>query len=292
VEKSQLKIFLIVIVTCICWQLTGNLAPPAYGRSLAEIRESKEIRICLAGSSQDFYQKNAMAFVAYLGNDIQAKYIRFEKWNDQFLNQEGVVVKEGTYTPEPLASGKCDFYPNDLVRLEWREKKMAYVLLFISRNTIIINKSRVEEFRGLNDLAGKTAAVMEGTSFHNWLEEQNKALFEKDPIKLKFMPQEQAIKAVDSGKVDFAVAGADGALWAVKNFAKNAKVAFPTGEITEYGWCFRKEDKDLQEAVHNFFEVQKNSPDSQLNKNWQEYIGLTLGEFILFVTSTPEPTQH
>ena len=268
-------------------RIPGNFAPPAYGRSLAEIRQTKEIRICLAGSSQDFYQKNALAFVEYLGNDIQPNFIRFAKWNDQFVNRDGVVVKADTYTPEPLASGKCDFYPNDLVELEWRAKKLAYVLLFISRNTIIINKNRGGEFRDINDLAGKTAAVMEGTSYQTWLEEQNKSLFKKNPIIFKLMPQEQAIKAVEAGKADFAVAGADGALWATHNFAKKAKVAFPVGEITEYGWCFRKEDRDLQKAAYDFFETQRNSPNSQLNKNWRESIGMSLGDFILFVTASP-----
>ena len=291
-KSILLKMGSIAFFGCLFCQIGQGLTPVAYGRSLAEIKTTREIRICLAGSSQDFYKKNAMAFVEYLGEGIQAKYTRFGKWSDQFLNPDGIVVKDGEYTPEPLASGQCDLYPNDLVRLDWREKKLAYVLLYFSRNTIIVNKARADEFKDIQDLAGKTVAVMEGTSYHTWLEKQNLGVFAQNPIKFNFMPQEQAIKAVDSGKADFAMAGADGALWAINNFAKNCRVAFPVGKSTEYGWCLRKEDRDLQKAVKAFFDVQRNSLDSAINRNWKEGVGLTLGEFILFVTSTTGATEN
>jgi membrane-bound lytic murein transglycosylase MltF len=269
--------------------LLGTLPSPTWGRSLVEIQKSGVIRICLAGSSQGFYQTNAMAFARYLGNGIQPEFTSFKKWDDQFRSKEGVVVRHGEYTPEPLASGRCDLYPNDLVKLAWRQKKLAYVPLFISRNTIIVNKARRDEFRDLNDLAGRTAAVMKGTSYHTWLEEMNRERFREHPVKLIFKPQKDAILAVNSGAVDFSVIGADGALWAIKNFAGNATVAFPAGGITEYGWCFRKEDRDLQKAVERFFEQQKRRPDSTMNRNWKNSIGFTLADFILFVTSTPIP---
>ena len=169
---------------------------------------------------------------------------------------------------------------------------MAYILLFISRNTIIVNRNHMNEITDIKDLAGKTAAVMEGTSYQTWLEEQNHGRFKDHPIKMVFMPQEEAIKAAESGKVDFGIIGADGALWAAKSFAPYIHVAFPVGKITEYGWCFRKEDKDLQEAVQRFFATQRNAPDSPLNKNWKVHTGLTLGEFILFITSTPVMTDN
>jgi membrane-bound lytic murein transglycosylase F len=275
------------MVICIGGSLSEGSLLSAYGRSLEKIRASGEIRICLAGSSQDFYKKNAMAFAAYLGSGIHPRFVSFKKWDDQFVNRDGVVVKNGEYTPQPLASGRCDLYPNDLVQLDWRQKKLAFVLLFISRNTIIVNQRRINEFRSIKDLAGKTVAVMQGTSFESWLENKNAEQFRNNPIKFKFMPQKQAIMAVDRGEVDFAISGADGALWAINNFAKKAAVAFPVGATTKYGWCTRKADKDLQAAVRNFFDVQRSQLNSQINRNWKKYIGMTLGDFLLFVSSAP-----
>jgi ABC-type amino acid transport substrate-binding protein len=287
--RGNFSKFIMIVLTLVFFLAPTALHRTAWGRSLADIRKSGVIRICIAGSGHDFYRINAMAFVSYLGNDIQPIITRFERWDDQFQNSEGVVIRNGEYTPEPLASGSCDLYPNDLVKLEWREKKLAYVLLFISRNTIIVSKARGAELKVIDDLAGRTAAVMKGTSYHTWLEEMNRGRFRDNPVKLVFMPQREAILAVEAGEADFSVAGADGALWAVKNFASNASVAFPAGGITEYGWCFRKEDRELQRAARRFFDQQKQNPDSAMNRNWKKKIGLTLDDFILFVTSTPIP---
>ena len=260
-------------------------------RSLSSIVETKEIRFCLAGSSQEFYKSNASAFVTYLNKtfnqNIQAKFISFEKWNDQFVDADGEVVRNGEYTPAPLASGRCDLYPNDLTRLDWRESKLAYVDLFHSRNTIIAHKARIAGFRHLDDLAGKTAAVMEGTSYHSWLEEQNKDLYKSNPVQIVLLPQKTAIEAVSSDKYDFAITSADGAFWAIKNFAPDAAVAFAFGESrTVFGWCFRKQDTDLQDAVRLFFNQQTSQADSELNANWKKYIGISLSEFELFVATS------
>ncbi|WP_162458731.1 substrate-binding periplasmic protein [Desulfosarcina ovata] len=251
--------------------------------------KSGVIRICLAGTKQNFYQKNAMAYVDSLGSGVKPEFTHFEAWDDQFRNNTGEVLRDEAYTPEPLASGKCDMYPNDLVKVEWREKKLAYVPLYISRNTIIVNKTRKEEFKEIKDLAGKTAAVMKETSYHTWLDDMNRSAFQENPVKIVFLPQKDAILAVDAGKADFSIIGADGALWSIKSFAGNVSVAFPVGEFTEYGWCFRKADKDLQEAVARFFDQQKKLPDSELNRNWKENTGITLDDFIMFVSQASKP---
>lgn len=280
------------ITAILCLLFGGSSFSTLHARPLAEIQTSREIRFCLAGSAHEFYRKNALAFTEFLGNDIQPVFIRLNKWNDQFVNDKNIVAQDEEYTPEPLASGKCDVYPNDLVRVGWREKKMAFVLLFISRNTIIVSKNSHDKIPGQAYLAGKTAAIMEGTSYQTWIEEQNRGRFKDNPIQMIFMPQKDALKAAESGKVDFAVIGADGALWAARSFAPDIHVAFPVGEINEYGWCFRKQDTSLQEAVRQFFSTQKSSYNSPLNQNWREHTGLTLGEFTLFVTSTPIPTDN
>jgi membrane-bound lytic murein transglycosylase F len=288
-----MKRFVFIVTSNLIILLLGlNTVSTVCARSMQDIQTTKEIRLCLAGSAYDFYRKNGAAFAEFLGNGVKATYFQFDNWNDQFVNDSGVVIKDGEYTPAPLASGKCDLYPNDLVMEDWREKKMAFVPLFISRNTIIISKDRINEFTDVKDLAGKKAAIMEGTSYHMWLEEQNQKRFKDNPIKLVFMPQKEAIKAAEAGKVDFGIIGADGALWAAKSFAPNIHVAFPVGKTTIYGWCFRKDDRELQDAVRQFFASQKSYPESPLNKNWIEHTGLTVGEFILFVTSTPIPVDN
>ena len=264
----------------------GFAGSSAQARSLDEIRASQEIRICLAGSSQEFYKNNALAFVKFLGKGIKAKFVSFKNWNDQFLNQSGHFDKDGEYTPEPLASGRCDLYPNDLTKLDWRKRKLAYVDLFTSRNVVIVNEARLEKFHRVEDLAGKTAAVMKGTSYHDWLEEQNVSVLKLNPMRLVFVPQKEAIKGVSDGIYDLSVSGADGAFWSINNFASKASAAFIVGEERAvYGWCFRKQDTQLQQQVKAFFDDQLNRSNSEINLNWKKYIGISLEDFGLFVSS-------
>jgi membrane-bound lytic murein transglycosylase F len=289
--KNKFPVTKICILSCFLF--TGIcISNVVAARSLTTIIDTNEIRICLAGSTQDFYKKNALAFVDYLNKnfisgELQATFISFEKWNDQFVKNNGKVAKDESYTPAPLASGECDLYPNDLVRVDWRESKMAYVDIFFSRNIILVHKSKINEYKQVSDLAGKTAAVMGGTSFHSWLEEQNETQFKSNPIKIALLPQQDAFKAISSNKYDFAITGADGAFWAINSTAPDAVVAFPVGKSkTIYGWCFRKEDKHLQAVVSDFFIEQRSRLDSQLNTNWKEYYGISLSEFSLFLSST------
>src|SRR5262245_57433350 len=100
--------------------MLGGLLGPAQARSLAEIRQTKELRVCLAsirpssvvatppGCRDDCtfsgpVYEDVVAFAATLGQDIQLKLLRLD-WDEQFYNQDGKTEREASYTPAPLAS--------------------------------------------------------------------------------------------------------------------------------------------------------------------------------------------
>ena len=78
-------------------------------RSLADIRATGELRICVAGSSAAFYQANAQAFAKFLG--VTPKVTQLATWDQQFQNETGVTVKDATYEAHVLANGSCDLFP-------------------------------------------------------------------------------------------------------------------------------------------------------------------------------------
>ena len=92
--------------------ITATCSLPLAARTLAEIRQSNELRICVAGTSAAFYQSNAEAFAASL--HVRAVVTRLDNWDQQFQNASGVTVKEATYEAHLLANGQCDLFPNDL----------------------------------------------------------------------------------------------------------------------------------------------------------------------------------
>ncbi len=296
--KNHLQI---IFLTGIIALLRIGMGGDTHARSLEEIRESKEIRICITPDlsvvtaepadclenctfSGPVYEE-VLAFTETLGSDVNPKFIKVE-WDEQFYNKEGKVIYEAEYTPELLASGKCDIFPSNLTKTEWRAKKMEFVTVFPSRMMVIIHKSKKAGFKTAADLAEKRAAIVLNTSYYTWLQEQNKTVFKNNQIKIELVQSdEDATEMVMAGKADFTLIDSDKAIWIIRHKLKDAVVAFPVGTTDEIGWAFRKDDKELQAAVQKFFDEQR-SETSVLNRIWEKYFGVTLNKFISIIKAT------
>ena len=267
---------------CLGLLFIGLFAPgQALPRSLEEILKTNELRICVAGSSYELYTAMALAFAEHLR--VSPRVRRLDSWDQQFQNDKGVTDKDAAYTPALMDSGDCDCYPNDMVKNDWRLKKLDFVILFRTRMVVVVHKDNQPAYTGVADLAGKSAAIQKGTSYHSWLETQNAGPLASRPIKIQFMNTDESMQAVDTKSADFTIIGADGALNWTRNRVKNVVVAFPIGNTTELGWAFRKKDKDLQEAVRRFFDSQA-AVGSKFDDIWKEKVGIPLSEFNVFIT--------
>jgi len=222
-------------------------------------------------------------FAHSLGKDIQTKFLHVG-WDEQFHNKDGKTVRSASYTPELLASGQCDLYPNNLTENAWRLKKIDIVMLYPSRMMVVVHKSHKKDYRSLKNLQGKRATVQENTSFHTWIDQQNRGLYAEDPIKLLFQPSNMGLKQITDQKVDFTIFDADAALWTTRYEHPELIAAFPVGERDKIGWGFRKTDKELQKAVHQFFQKQRQQPNSEVNQVWTRYYGMSLTRFIGIVS--------
>lgn len=264
------------------WLLFIGLFIPgqAWPRSVEEIRKTNELRICVAGSSYPLYTAMALAFAEHLGVSPRVKQL--DSWDQQFQNEKGVTDKEAAYTPALMDSGDCDCYPNDIVKNDWRLKKLDFIALFRTRMVVIVHKDNQPAYKGVAELAGKKAAIQKGTSYHSWLEMQNAGPLASNPVKIQFMTTDNSMQAVDAKSAEFTIIGADGALNWTRNRVKNVVVAFPIGDPTEVGWAFRKNDKDLQEAVRRFFDSQA-AVGSQFDNIWKDKVGIPLSEFNVFI---------
>ena len=258
------------VIKCLCAGLIfGGMTAVCHARSLAEIKKTKELRICISPlhpayattepiSCKDKCKfagsvfETSSAFAHSLGGGIQAKFLRID-WDEQFFNNKGKTDRDAVYTPTLLASGKCDFYPTNLVRNEWRTKKLDFVILFPSRMMVIVSKSMKGQIKEVTDLAGKSAAIERDTSYHTWLQAQNRITWANNPVKLALLSTQESFAAVEAETADFTLADSDLAIWSARHQLKSAKTAFPIGPTDEIGWAFRKEDKDLQAAVQVFF---------------------------------------
>jgi len=279
----------------------GGMLGLAQARSLAEIQQSKEFRVCIAPVHPSLAEvtppecqdqctftgpvyEEVVAFAATLGAEIQLK-LRRVVFDAQFHNREGKTVREASYTPELLASGTCDVYASHFAKIAWRLTKLDIVTLFPSRMMVLVNTAAKGQFHTAADLAGKVAAVEKDSLQHSWLQEQNTSTYAANPVRLTRMLTDDGVKAVAAGEVDFTLLDSDGALWATRHQFKNTVVTFSVGPLKELGWAFRKDDQDLQAAVQAFFAAQRADPDSALQALWTKTYGLSLTKFITLMTA-------
>ncbi|POZ62240.1 transporter substrate-binding domain-containing protein [Chromobacterium alticapitis] len=277
------------------------MAAPSQARSLADILKTRQLRVCIAPIhaavalatpkdcrdqcvfSGPVYEE-VQAFARHLGKDIRVKALRVE-WDEQFFDKNGKTDREASYTPQLLASGACDFYPSRLTKTAWRLKKLDFVTLFPSRMMVLANNAMHGRLKYGAQLAGLRAAAEKDTSYHSWLQEQNRAAFAANPIQIELMPTVEGLQALNTGKVDFMLLDADMAIWHTHHQLKNTYVAFPVGPKDEIGWAFRKDDKDLQAAVAKYFDEQRQDPDSAFNQIWLRYHGRSLTDFIALLAA-------
>ena len=254
----------------------------ASARTLAEIKASGHLRLCLAGASADFYETNGLAFARFLG--VEAQIIRLPSWEAQFENAQGQVDKDAEYVPHRLADGSCDVYPNDLHIVAWRQSKMDMVPYYSTRKIVVTHRSQNAQLHEINDLKGRRVAVQKGTAYDTWLLEQNARLFRDRPVKITYLPTDDAMRAVAEGSADFTVIGSEGAFRWTRDNADRLDILFPVEDAVSVGWGIHPQAIELRARVVAFFDANRRV-GSDLDRAWHDNYGVSLMEYQLFFDS-------
>jgi membrane-bound lytic murein transglycosylase MltF len=272
------------------------LTTPAMARTMSDIRASGELRACVAYVSP--YQGKVeppgcrdnctatgdtadlvAAFAHALGGNIKAKVISIG-WDEQFADANGNVDRNASYTPRLLADGTCDLYATNLTRLPWRSTKMAMVTVNPSRNMIVVRSERRNDFRSAADLAGKVAATYKDTSYHTWLDEQNRTTYRDNPIKIVFVEDEPAaLRSLEEGRADFTILVADDVVPEIRNAPAHFALPLPAGPVIEMSWALRLDDHELQAAAEEFLQAQRADKASLLNQQFSRLYGMDVSDF-------------
>lgn len=251
-------------------------------RTLDEIQNSGELRICVAGASKDFYQQNAEAFARYLGVSPRVK--RLKSWNDQFQNETGVVVKDDSYEPRLFAQNECDLFPNDIHILDWRLKKMLLVTYYKTSMLAVGNRTLRDVVKTESDFAGRKAVVQKGTSYETWLLAQNEYASQDRLIKIEYSRTDDCMKLVAQHKFDFTIIGVEGAFKWIRDNPDELELLFPVGDFLDVGWGIPKASVGLAQVLSAFF---KNNMriGSELDRSWQRQYGISLVNYNYFSAS-------
>ncbi|MBK8324442.1 MAG: response regulator [Betaproteobacteria bacterium] len=270
----------LVLVAC----LAGGLLPAGISaaRSLEQIRASGELRICVAGSSAPFYQRNAEAFARHLG--VAPKVRGLPAWDDQFRAADGTVERDASYAPALLAVGACDLYPNDLHIVPWRESKMDLVPLYRARKVVVANRALQSAIVSPADLAGRRAAVQKGTAYDSWIAQQNATALARNPVAVTHVPTAEAFVRVAQGQADFTVVGSESAFRWVRGDLDKLAILFAVDEPVRVGWAVPTGEEALKQAVADYFTASRRV-GSELDESWHAYYAVSLMEYQLFESS-------
>lgn len=260
----------------------ASAALPVHGRTLADIRRSGELRICVAGSSANFYQINGEEFARSL--NVQARTTVLASWDQQFQNSQGVTVIDASYEPELLASGKCDLYPNDLHMTDWRKKKMGLVPYFLTRNVVVARPELRNVLRQPEDLGGRVATVQTGTAYETWLREFNASLPKERAVVIQTAPTAQSMQRVAERRADFSLIAAESAFRWVRDDLQNLDLLFTIGDTMQVGWGTSQDAADLRDALAQYF-ADSRRIGSRLDLSWRKNYGVSLAEYQLFSAS-------
>lgn len=280
------------------------LASPAQARSFQDILDSGELRVCFAPIHPSVVQAKpegcledcrfsgpayeaAQAFVAFLGDLITLRALRID-WDEQFFNDQGHTDRDAEYIPALLDSGHCDLYPNNLTKNAWRLQKMDIVTMFTNRMMVLVNVESQNVIRSPSELAGKVAVVEKDTSYHTWLQDQNRTTFADNPVDIHLQPTTDALKNLTGMQAEFTVIDADAAFWIIRNQFPDLIMAFPVGTMEEVGWGIRKDSPELHQILQDFFNQQRADRNSALNATWNRHFGMNLNQFISLLGSMQE----
>ena len=256
-------------------------------RSLEEIRSSGVLRICVAGSSSDFYRANGEAFARHLG--VRPEITQLASFEDQFEDAQGVVRQDAQYEPGLFADKRCDLFPNDLHIVPSRTTKMLLVPYYETRKVVVAHPALRPTLKALRDLAGRTAAVQKETAYAAWIAEQNAGQFSQHPIAVTYAPTAESMKRVAERSVDFTIIGAEGAFAFVRGDLDRLAILFPVDAPVAVGWGVPSSSTALARELERFFADMKRV-DSELDRNWKTKYGISLMEFQLFGASMGDGT--
>ncbi|WP_296732101.1 amino acid ABC transporter substrate-binding protein [Anaerovibrio sp.] len=169
-----------------------------------------------------------------------------------------------------LKSGRVDVLWNGLDITEKRKENMLFSDPYMNnRQIVFVSKDKGIKIASEADLAGKTVGTQSGGTSEEYFE-KNSSL--KNSMKeVKYYPDFiNAFMDLENGRID-AVVGDEiiGRYYISKHPDKIAAVETVIGEVSQFGFAFRKDDKQLRDKVQKVFdEMLADGTVAKISEKW------------------------
>jgi ligand-binding sensor domain-containing protein/serine phosphatase RsbU (regulator of sigma subunit)/ABC-type amino acid transport substrate-binding protein len=252
------------------------ITSPSFSRDLATIKRSGKI---LVGMTKDDYKSINYDLVVEFAKYLNVEIVPVEiTWEEAFMKNGNVPADLETnpsvvYNPDVFK--KVDIICSTFTILEWRKKIFDFAETLNSAELLLINKNSppVKDF---SDLAGKTIALMEATSFEERMKVINEAQGGKIKIEL-VKTSEEAKNKLAKGEVFGIILDADEALNFNVTSDLKYRIGIPISPMTKTAWVVEK-GNNLKKEVEDFFLTIENN--EQLNNIFVRKFKTTYSKYI------------
>lgn len=218
----------------------------------------------IASPPLEYYDKNHKPIGSdiEIGNHIAALMGLKAKW---------VNVPFAGILPALLA-GHCDAIISQLFDKPARRKKIDFVDYMNSSEAILVAYGNPEKIKNLDDLAGKSVAVENGTTVRTLLEAKNKALAKagKPKMNIVVFPRDtDALEQLRIHQVDAYGTTLESAAYYIKVSPKTFAVAGKPFHRIKTGIGIRKNEKPLKKAIAEALHImRKNGSYIKIFEKW------------------------
>lgn len=259
-----------------CIFFIALLLNTSFSRDLATIKRSGKI---LVGMTKDDYKSINYELVVEFARYLNVEIVPVEiTWEEAFM-KNGIVPEDLETNPSvvynPDVFKKVDIICSTFTILEWRKKIFDFAETLNSAELLLISKNSppVKDF---SDLAGKSIALMEATSFEERMKIINEAQGGKIKIEL-VKTSEEAKARLAKGEVFGIILDADEALNFNVTSDLKYKIGIPVSPMTKTAWVVEK-GNNLKKEVEDFFLTIENN--EQLNNIFLKKFKTTYSKYI------------
>ena len=169
-----------------------------------------------------------------------------------------------------LQSGRVDVLWNGLDITEKRKENMLFSDPYMdNRQIVFVAKGKDIKIASEADLAGKVIGTQSGGTSEEYFE--NKAGLKASMKEVKYYPDFiNAFMDLENGRID-AVVGDEiiGRYYISKHPDKIAAVDTVIGEVSQFGFAFRKDNKELRDKVQKVFdEMKADGTVAKVSEKW------------------------
>ena len=230
----------------------SNISSTSNYRDMDEIKASGKLIVALrdrdlvyhSSGPKQFNHSLADHFADYLGVKLETRLVG--KLEDYFVDSNGKIVKDSSYTPEKF--NDFDIACDLLSPVPWRQNKIDIIDVLPTADIVVARKDK--DIKSISDLAKYQGVTSKGSIYEEKLIENNL----HSGVNYHYKEANEFFPEVISGKADYCIVNFD--IYSLPKYPE-LEAKFVVGDLYSVGWGIKKNQPKLRQKIIEFLEYSK-----------------------------------